>query len=115
MCAFALSQMPSFKNHNTLMLVKHSSGAISCAFEMGYYSTAYQRAVTAGDGTEKSFNHYVKKMHELALGLIEKVLQVIYDIAKLLQGVPSPWFRLPLTLSIAAVGLIKVWVKTGNI
>jgi hypothetical protein len=111
--AFTLSHfVGTEKQHGTLMLIKHTSGAAAHAFEMSFYSLAFDRAISQGTCTVECYAHYIKKMHALALGIIEKGLQVLYDIAKMLQGLPPAWFRLPLTFSISLIGLYGIWVKT---
>ncbi|MFC2049294.1 hypothetical protein ACFLR2_01305 [Chlamydiota bacterium] len=93
----------------TLMLVKHSSGLLAGGLEMAYHYSAFQRTAIQ----ERDYSDFSKKIIQLAAGIIENGLQLLYDIAKTLQTTVPAGFRLPLTCTIAGVGLYKTWLKTA--
>ena len=94
------------------LLVKHSSGFIGHAFEMGYHSVAFQRALEEGEPSVYAYQIFAKKWIELSVGLLEKGLQLIHDGAKMLHATTPASVRLPLAFAIAGLGFYKVWLKT---
>ena len=105
----------------TVMMVGHIGGIIGSSCEIGYQYTAFNRdpAITEVQvNNNKKYNikdnyeSFVKKMVENTVGLVEKILEFIQTIVKLIGHAIPAWFRLPLTLGIASLGLYKVWLKT---
>ena len=98
----------------TFMMVNHLGEMIGSTCEMGFQYTAFNRAIdnTSGKPSE-IYQEFEKQMLDNTLSLLEKSLELLYDIVKLIgQAIPA-WFRLPLTLGIATLSLYKVWLKTA--
>lgn len=96
--------------HDKLKMVKYCSGIVGDIFELGYQYKAFQRV--SREDYPAEYYLFIKKMKELSCGIIEKNLKLLYEISKTLEGLPPTWFRVPLTLTIASLGLYKLWLKT---
>ena len=102
----------SAKTHQAAMMVEHSSAVLGHGLEMGYQHIAFHRALGEGASHASTYTIYAKRMCELVVALLEKILQVIFSIAKICETTLPPEFRLPMAFSIVGLGLFRVWQKT---
>jgi len=110
--AFFLRPFANAVIYREMLFVKHTSGLIGHALEVGYNYMAFQRALGEGIAFECAYKIFEQRIIEQAVALIEKSLQLLYDIALIFQQVPPTWFRLPLLIAIAGLSLYRVWLKT---
>jgi hypothetical protein len=99
-------------SYHGVMAIKHFSGLAKHAFELGYYSLAHQRALERGIDSKIVCQFYSKKVLELSVACIEKGLQFILSLAKLLVANLHPAFRIPFAFAIAGIGLYCTSLKT---
>ena len=111
--AFVSTPFTPRETHQTIMLLKHISGFVGITLEMGYRYAAFNRSLDEEAPSAQIDREFKEKMLELSVGMLEKGLQIIYDLAKMFHRALPAKFRLSLTLSIAGLGLYKVWLKTA--
>lgn len=100
------------KTHQAALVIEHSSAVLGHGLEMGYQHIAFHRALGEGASHASTYTIYAKRMCELTVALLEKILQVIFSLAKIFDTTLPPGFRLPIAFSIAGLGLYRVWQKT---
>jgi hypothetical protein len=109
---FCMAFFPERSTQLYLKVCKHGSGIVLNLLEINYQHAKYERSFMEGVGSEEAYQLYANKMFEQALGLTENMLKLLYDIAKLLQRTPPPWFRLPIAFLISGIGIYRVCLKT---
>lgn len=93
--------------------VKHASGALSVICDLIYHNMAYQRVLEDRGDYRSLYVIFQKKIIQLIMSLMQKGLQIMYDITKMLTPIPHPALRLPLTLAIATIGLYRIWLRAA--
>ncbi|MCH9625778.1 MAG: hypothetical protein S4CHLAM123_09580 [Chlamydiales bacterium] len=96
-----------------VMMINHMGGVTAGVFDLGFQYRAYQDAVSRGENAQATFGVYVKTLPKIFLGLVEKTLELMLDVAKLISNALPSWFRLPVTLGIATLGVYRIWQGTA--
>ncbi|MCH9625736.1 MAG: hypothetical protein S4CHLAM123_09150 [Chlamydiales bacterium] len=105
--AYSLGQACS-----VFMVVKQAAACLGHAFVMGYQYVSSNRALYEGANFQDVQQNFVKEFLISALSLLERFLLLIFECSKWIQTPLPPWFRLPITLSAAGIGLYRTWLTT---
>jgi hypothetical protein len=97
----------------TVMMVNHIGALIGHTAEIVYQKLAYDRNAEIYGITENvSYQDFKHKVIENTLGLFEKSLELLVDIAHQLGAALPAGIRLPIHLGIGVMGVAKEWYKT---
>lgn len=94
------------------MVVKQAAACLGHAFVIGYQYVSSNRAVYEGANAQDVRQNFVKEFLISTLSLLERFLLLIFECSKWIQAPLPPWFRLPITLSAAGIGLYRTWLTT---